>query len=177
MRSCPCPYLPASLFACPSACQPVWILDLLFYCDLIHREPQELVQLLDLLSCRAELCLPAIGGPASPSLHLHLSIKLANPPSPFTVCTYWIPLFTTHSDKGICQADEQSELKRCVMHAWKDLTSCRGREDAGVGGAGQVWGSSGGGGGPQAGLYRRGLQSPTQMLLASKFATWMKGRF
>ena len=37
----------------------------------------------------------------------------------------------SHSDKGICQADEQSELKRCVMHAWKDLTSCRGRDDAG----------------------------------------------
>lgn len=128
MRSCPCPYLPASLFARPSARQPVWILDLLFDCDLIHSEPQELVRLLDLLSCRAESCLPAVGGPASlPPKHQH------SPPSPnpSAMCTYWIPLFTTHSDKGICQADEQSKLKRCVMHAWKDLTSCRGREDAG----------------------------------------------
>lgn len=125
MRSCPCPYLPASLFAR----QPVWILDLLFDCDLIHGEPQELVRLLDLLSCRAESCLPAIGGLALPR-----SKPLNTPPPtphPSTMCTYWIPLFTTLSDKGICQADEQSELKRCVMHAWKDLTSCRGQEDAG----------------------------------------------
>ncbi|MEQ2277200.1 hypothetical protein XENORESO_021678 [Xenotaenia resolanae] len=44
------------------------------------------------------------------------------------MCTYWILPLLLHSDKGICQADEQSELKRCVMHAWKELTSCREAE-------------------------------------------------
>ncbi|CAB1427488.1 unnamed protein product [Pleuronectes platessa] len=79
------------------------------------------------LSCRSESCLPVVGGPGSGS---GLAPPLTTPP-PSNVCTYWIPLFTVHSDKGICQADEQSELKRCVMHAWKDLTSCGGRADAG----------------------------------------------
>ena len=66
--------------------------------------------------------------------HTHnQTLQITPPPHSSTMCTYWIPLFTTHSDKGICQADEQSELKRCVMHAWKDLTSCRGQEDAGWG--------------------------------------------
>lgn len=75
---------------------------------------------LDSLSCRAESCPPAVGGlgqhPCSPPLcHEHL---LDSPPH-------------SHSDKGICQADEESELKRCAMHAWKELTSCRGLEHAG----------------------------------------------
>lgn len=122
MCSCPCPYLPASLFVRPSSRQPFWILDLLFGCDLICGEPQEPVWLLDLLSCRAESCLLAVGGPPT--------ISLAHWPPLHHVHLLDSPLHL-HSDKGICQADEQSELKRCVMHAWKDLTSCRGWEDAG----------------------------------------------
>lgn len=144
---CSCPYLPAGLFARPSARQPVWILHLLFDSDLIYSEPQEQVQLLDLLSCRAESCLLPSGAQPPPSPSNNPSMLTPAPP-PSTMCTYWIPLFTMHSDKGICQADEQSEMKRCVMHAWKVLTSCRDHEDA-------EWrsrASPGGGRGPQAGL-------------------------
>ncbi|KAM3597908.1 uncharacterized protein V6R79_010992 [Siganus canaliculatus] len=52
------------LNAAPPARQPVWILDLLFDCDLIGSEAQE--PLLDLLSCRAESSPPHPHPPPPP---------------------------------------------------------------------------------------------------------------
>ncbi|KAF6736896.1 hypothetical protein FQA47_006482 [Oryzias melastigma] len=103
MCSCPCPYLPAGLLARPSSRPPFWILDLLFTVTFYAGEPRERVRLADLVSCRAESCLLAIGGPGLPpaiaSVHPLLRVHLLDSP------------LHLHSDKGICQADEQSELK------------------------------------------------------------------